>query len=69
MASIDTNATSAGAALDQSNERLSTLLTNAQTYSAGDLMREMTKENGISSFAQAVLSKNKDDNKFIGRLA
>ncbi len=69
MASIDTNATTAGAALDASNDRLSTLLANASSKSAGQLMAEMTKENGIGSFAQAVLTKNKDDNKFVGRLA
>jgi hypothetical protein len=69
MASIETNATVAGAALDASNDRLSALLANAQNKSAGQLMAEMTKENGISAFAQAVLTKNKDDNKFSQRLA
>lgn len=68
MASIDTNATTAGAALDQSNDRLSALLAKAEKMSAGELMAAMTKENGISSFAQGVLTKNKDDNKFVSRL-
>jgi hypothetical protein len=68
MATIDTNAQAGQQAIDRSNDRLSALLDRTD-LSAGKLMAEMNKENGISAFAQAFLTKNKDDNKFVGRLA
>ncbi len=67
MASIAAHAQAGASALDASNNRLAALLNNT-TLSAGDLMKEMTKENGVAAFAQAFLTKNKDDNKFVSRL-
>ncbi len=68
MASIAAQADAGQKALDASNDRLAALL-NRTDLSAGDLMEEMNKENGVAAFAQAFLSKNKDDNKFVSRLA
>jgi len=68
MASIAAQADAGQKALDASNDRLAALL-NRTDLSAGDLMEEMNKENGVAAFAQGFLSKNKDDNKFVSRLA
>lgn len=65
---MQTIANSTAAAVDGANARLAALL-NDKTKSAGQLMAAMTLENGITSFAQGVASKNKDDNKFPQRLA
>ena len=64
MASLDTNVTVAQTALDLSNDRLATLLNaDPTTKSAGQLMKELTKEQGVSSFAQGALNKLKDEAK------
>lgn len=64
MASLDTNVTVAQTALDLSNDRLAGLLSgDVTTQSAGELMKALTKEQGISSFAQGALNKLKDEAK------
>lgn len=65
---MQTIANSTAAAVDGANSRLAALL-NDKTKSAGQLMAEMNVENGVTSFAQGLASKTKDDNKFPQRLA
>lgn len=62
--SLDTNVTVAQTALDDSNDRLAGLLsTDVTTRSAGELMKALTKEQGVSSFAQGSMNKIKDEAK------
>ena len=64
MASLDTNVTVAQNALDKSNDRLADLLNaDPTTKTAGELMKALTKEQGVSSFAQGALNKLKDEAK------
>ena len=64
MASLDTNVSVAQAALDASNDRLAGLLSaDPTTQTAGELMKALTKEQGISSFAQGAMNKLKDEAK------
>ena len=64
MASLDTNVSVAATALDNSNDALAKILSeDSAGKTAGDLMKQLTLEQGRSSFAQGAMNKLKDEAK------
>jgi hypothetical protein len=68
MATIATLSLAGQTAIDNSNAKLAALL-DRDDLSAGEMQKAMTDQNAITAFAQGFLTKQKDDNKFVSRLA
>ena len=63
--SLETSTTVAASALNKSNDDISTILLNVKGLNAGDLMKELTNQQAVSSMAQGALNKIKDEVKAV----